>query len=210
MPERSFYEARARQEAKAAVAAIEAQTSAEIVVCLRPTSGPYRDADYLFGFLLSVAVLVAMLVVDRPFLDGSFPVGVVTAFLFGAVASAHIDPIRRLLVFPARKLAAVRTAARASFVDLGVSRTHRRTGVLLYVSIFERRVEIVPDTGFDAVVIKALGPEWKAAVSSLERSLTPGPDLDRFLAAMRALGPILARALPHAATDVNELPDEVQ
>src|SRR5580692_3425190 len=118
MPERSFYEARARQEAKAAVTAVEAQTSAEIVVCLRHSSSAYRDADYLFGFLLSLAVLVTMLFVERSFVEGSFPVGVVAAFLFGAVASAHIDPIRRLFVLPARRLAAVRLAARAAFVEL--------------------------------------------------------------------------------------------
>ncbi len=33
--------------------------------------------------------------------------------------------------------------------------------------------------------------------------------LDRFLAALRDFGPILAEKLPHHAGDVNELPDEV-
>ena len=207
MSERSFYEERAKREAKAAVVEIEGRTSAEIVVCVRHVSGTYRDADYLFGFLLSLAALLAMLFAEREFLLGSFPVGVVAAFVFGTVAAAHIDPIRRLLVFPARKLAAVRTAARAAFVEMGVSRTHHRTGILLYVSVFERRVEVVPDVGIDP---RALGPDWKTAVAALERSLTPSPDVDRFLGAMRALGPILAHALPHHAGDVNELPDEVQ
>jgi putative membrane protein len=207
MSERSFYEERAKREARAAVVEIEAQTSAEIVVCLRHVSGVYRDADYLFGFLVSLGALVTMLFVDHPFVLGSFPVGAVAGFVFGTIASAHIDPIRRILVFPARRLAAVRTAARAVFVELGVSRTHGRSGVLLYVSVFERRVEVVPDVGIDP---RALGPDWKTAVAALEQSLTPSPDVDRFLGAMRALGPVLGRALPRAADDVNELPDEVQ
>src|SRR5262249_29647905 len=38
MSERSFYQDRAKREAKAAVVAIEAQTSAEVVVCLRGSS----------------------------------------------------------------------------------------------------------------------------------------------------------------------------
>lgn len=207
MSERSFYEERVKREARAAVEAIEAQTSAEIVVCLRGASDHYRDADYLFGFLLALATLVTMLFVDRPFQLASFPIGVVAGFLFGSMASANVAQIRRLLVFPGRKLAAVRLAASAAFHDQGVSRTSGRTGVLVYVSMFERRVMVLPDVGVEAA---GLGAEWKTAVAALEGSLTPSPDPDRFLAAMRALGPVLSRRLPRAADDVNELPDEVQ
>jgi putative membrane protein len=204
MPERSFYEARAKQDAKAAVTAIEAQTSAEIVVCLRASSGAYRDADYLFGFLVSLVALVTMLFAGHPFTLASLPLGLVAGFLTGAVASANVAQIRRLLVFPARKAAAVSLAARGAFHDQGVTRTHGRTGILLYVSMFERRVEILPDVGIN---FRTLGPEWKAAVTALEGSLSPHPDIDRFLVAARALGPILGRVLPPAADDVN---DEVQ
>jgi putative membrane protein len=207
MSERSFYQERAKREAKAAVEAIEAQTSAEIVVCLRGSSDHYREVDYLFGFFTSLAALVTMLYVERSFVLASFPVGVVAAFLLGALASSHVAQIRRLLVFPARKRAAVRLCARAAFHDQGVSRTRHRTGVLLYISMFERRIEVVPDVGIEAA---HLGPEWKSAVARLEGCLAPSPDLDRFLSAMRALGPILGAALPREADDVNELPDEVQ
>jgi putative membrane protein len=207
MSERSFYEDRAKHEAKAAVESIEAQTSAEIVVCLRGASDNYREADYLFGFVLSLGALVGMLFVDRSFGLLSFPAGVLAAFLLGAAASANVAQIRRLLVFPSRKAAAVRLAARAAFVDQGVSRTHGRTGILVYISMFERRIEVLPDVGIAAA---GLGPDWKAAVDTLERSLRPSPDVPRFLAAMRALGPALAHRLPRAADDVNELPDEVQ
>jgi putative membrane protein len=207
MSESSFYEDRAKRAAKAAVEGIEAQTSAEIVVCLRGASDHYREADYLFGFLVSLATLVTMLYVERDFVLGSFPVGVVAGFLGGTLASAHVAQIRRLLLFPARKLAAVRLCARAAFHDQGVSRTRHRTGILLYISMFERRVEVLPDVGIEAA---HLGPDWKAAVATLEGSLAPSPDFDRFLAAVRALGPILGRSLPRTEDDVNELPDEVQ
>jgi len=179
MSEGSFYEARAKQEARAAVEAVEAQTSAEIVVCLRGASDMYRDADYLFGFLVSLVALVGMLLLDRPFRLASYPASVVSGFLLGSVASANVAPIHRLLVSSGRKAAAVHLAARAAFVDQGVSRTRGRTGILLYVSMFERRVEVLPDVGIQAA---GFGEDWKAAVAALERSLTPSPDLDRFLA----------------------------
>ena len=207
MSERSFYEERAKREVKAAVEGIEAQTSAEIVVCLRGSSEHYREADYLFGFAVSLVALVTMLYAGRTFVLGSFPLGVVAGFLAGTLASANVSQLRRLLVFPRRKSAATRLCARGAFHDQGVSRTRHRTGILLYISMFERRVEVVPDVGIEAA---GLGPEWKAAVTALEGSLLPSPDFDRFLVAMRALGPILGQHLPRAVDDVNELPDEVQ
>ena len=73
--------------------------------------------------------------------------------------------------------------------------------------MFERRVEVLLDVGVNS---RSLGPEWKAAVTALEGSLSPHPDIDRFLAAARALGPILGRVLPRVADDVNEPPDEVR
>ncbi len=201
MSERAFYEDRAKNEAKDAVAAVEAQTSAEIVVCLRGASASYREADYLFGFLCSLAALVTMLYAERGFRAISFPLGALAAFVLGAMLSRGLAPIRRVFVMPGRKMEMVRLAARASFVDLGVSRTSGRTGVLVYLSMFERRVEVVPDIGIDAA---PLGPEWKTAVAALERSLSPSPDVDRFLRAMRALGPILGKALPRAEDDADE------
>src|SRR5438045_3928208 len=54
----------------------------------------------------------------------------------------------------------VLAAARAAFVELGVHRTRARTGVLVYVSVRERRVELVCDV---AVVDKVAGLERLAA-----------------------------------------------
>ncbi len=201
MSERSFYEDRAKREAQAAVEAIEAQTSAEIVVCLRGSSGGYRDADYLFGLLSALGALLVLTFVARPAQVGSVPAGAVAAFLLGAVVSANVAPVRRLLLFRRRMIHEVRTAARAEFVDMGVSRTEGRTGILLYISMFERRVEVVPDIGVDT---RALGPEWKAAVAALERSLDSGPDVGRLVAAMRGLGPVLGRGLPREAGEEGE------
>ena len=58
----------------------------------------------------------------------------------------------------------MRTAARAAFVDQGISRTRGRTGILVFVSLFEREVEVVADVGVDPVL---LGEDWTRAVAAL-------------------------------------------
>ena len=206
MAESSFFEDSAKSETRKAVADIEAQTSAEIVVALRRTAGSYRAADYLVGFVLAVVALLVMLFTEHEFRLLAFPGGVIAAFVFGAFASASIPPLRRTFTLPSRRRDEVRRAARAAFVDLGVSRTRARTGVLVFVALFEREVEIVADIGVDPEI---LGEEWTKAVLALRDSQKPQPSFARFVERLRALAAPLAAALPRAKDDVNELPDEV-
>jgi putative membrane protein len=99
----------------------------------------------------------------------------------------------------------VRSAARAAFVDLGISRTSGRWGVLVYVSILERAAEVVPDLGVD---LGMMGEEWTRAVKAIHVAAAR-LDFEAFKAAALALGPVLGKAHPHRDDDVNELPDEV-
>jgi putative membrane protein len=206
MSEASFYQERAKSDTRDAVGDIEARTSAEIVVALRRISGPYRDADYLAGFLLALVALLVMLFADHTFPLLSFPAGMIGAFVAGAFFSTGIAPVRRALTHPARRRAQVRAAARAAFVDLGISRTQGRTGILVFVSLFEREVEVVADVGVDPVL---LGEDWTRAVAALRASVRPSPTFDAFRAALLGLAVPLEQGMPRAADDVNELPDEV-
>ncbi len=119
--------------------------------------------------------------------------------------SAAAPPVRRLFTTARRIEDTVRAAARAAFYDNGVLRTRGRTGMLVYVSLFERRVELVPDVGIDQA---ALGAEWTEAKARLAVAVRR-TDVDTFLTTIAAMGPLLGRALPRADDDVNELPDEV-
>jgi uncharacterized membrane protein len=77
----------------------------------------------------------------------------------------------------------------------------------VFVAGFERTVEVVADLGIDP---NLLGTAWTEARGALGRAVSGRSPFDRFLQALRALGPVLGRALPRAADDENELPDEIQ
>lgn len=205
MSAREFLDPEARQRVAQAVAALEQTTAAEVVVAVRKTSGHYRHADYLLGALLALAGLLVFLFHPAPFDEDLFPVAEVALFAAGAMLSVSVAPLRRLLVAPLVRLGNVRTAARAAFHDLGVSRTRQRTGLLVYVALFEREVEVVTDTG---LAPDQLGPAWSSALTALTASVRDA-SLDAFVSALASLGPPLAKAHPRAADDVNELPDEV-
>ncbi|MDO9015645.1 MAG: hypothetical protein Q8S73_07180 [Deltaproteobacteria bacterium] len=201
-----FLQPEARRRAAEAIAAIEAQTCAEVVVTVRRQSGDYLAADRLGGALLAFACLLVLLFHPHPFAVATMPVDVLLAFGLGALIAARSTVVRRALTRPAARAQLVRTAARAAFVDQGVSRTRRRGGVLVYVSLLEGDVEVLPDVGLDPA---ALGPGWSDRVAAL-RAAVARADVDAFVAALTALGPALALAMPRDPDDVDELPNTVE
>jgi putative membrane protein len=128
------------------------------------------------------------------------------AFGLGSVLAAKFDTILRLLSRPSTIESNLHGAARAAFFDLGISRTSGRTGILVYVSLFERRCVLLTDLGIEPA---ALEPAWSAVKQELEQAVKRR-GLPAFQRALQSLGPLLGGVHPRSEDDVNELPDEVQ
>jgi putative membrane protein len=202
----AFFGDDATSRAADAVKAVEMQTSAEVVVAVRPASGDYRATDYHVGFILMGVIVAYMLVAPQVFTLGTMALDGVIAFIVGALLSANVGPVRRLLLRKAKLDANVETAARATFYELGISRTSGRNGILVFVSAFERRCTVVPDIGVD---LEAVGGDYEAACKAMDEAARK-LDLESFLHAVEQLGPPLGKVMPREDDDVNELPDEVQ
>jgi putative membrane protein len=201
----AFTDKAAKTEVASAIRDIERVTCAEVVVAVRASSGHYRHTDYLVGFALSFAALLIFLFDSHEFSIDWMPLDSLIAFALGTFISTSVPPLRRALTSRRLMRGNVRTAARAAFVDLGIDETSGRTGILVYVSMFEKTVEVVADAGIDTAV---LGAPFTSAIAALDTALRRGPSFPRFTEALRALGPILSKALPRLADDINELPDE--
>ncbi len=198
--EAAFYTDAARTRVTEAVASVESQTAAEVVVVVQRTSDTWREVDLAVGALAGFAVLLLVLFHPKPIPVIVMPLDVALGFAAGAVLCASVSPLKRALLPRHRVGVLVLAQARAAFVEQGVSRTTGRTGILVYVSTFERRVEIVADVGVDPETVRA-------ELDALRSSLQGGADFDQFIAKLCALGAPLGTALPRSADDVNELPD---
>ena len=206
MSEVAFFRPDAKQRAAQAVRAVEAQTSAEVVVAVRRKSGDYRVAAYHFGLLLLAAVVIYMLIAPRVFTVGAMALDGLLAFLVGLAAGRAFRGLTRMLT-PQRTLRAnVQAAARAAFYDLGIGRTKARNGILVFVSTFEGYHALLPDVGVDP---QKLEPVWSRTGEQMAAALR-AREPERFFAALEGLGTVLGEVMPRAADDVNELPDEVQ
>ncbi len=206
MSERDFFSDEAKRAAAASVRRVEAQTSAEVVVAVRKSSGHYGVLAYHFGLGLAALVVSYLLVAPTVYSVGAIAIEGLLAFALGTLLAANFDTLRRALSRRTTLSENANSAARATFFDLGISRTSGRNGLLVYVSLFERRCVVLTDIGIDAT---ELGPGWPTAGGQLEQAVKRR-DLQAFQQALESLGPVLERVHPRSEDDVNELPDEVQ
>jgi uncharacterized membrane protein len=201
-----FLSVEAQRTVQAAVTQAEAATSAEIIVAVRRLSGRYREADYLFGFIMALVALLALLYLPDEFPLWVFVPETALAFLIGTVIASRSPWLRRWLTTTGVKRENVRQAALATFAEMPCSRLPGRNGVLVYVALMERQVEVVTDCGLR---LTALGAAWKEACAALDAAVRPREDVDRFVVALRNLGTVIGREHPRMEDDVNELPDAV-
>jgi putative membrane protein len=195
----------AHARVREAIVAIERQTGAEVVVTVAPRAGDYRHADARFGALLSLLALLVYYFYPAPLPDDLALLLVVLCYPLGAAIAAVAPPLRRLLARKRLLRDNLLREARSRFIEQGIGKTRGRTGVLVFVSRFERGVEVVPDVG---IPVAAMGSAWSAAIRALDTAAR-AEDLSPFLTALADLGRALAIAVPRAADDRNELPDEV-
>ena len=188
-----------------AVRELEQRSAVELVVEVRARSGSYAHADARFAAALvfvSLVVLVFMPITVPPItvlLDS------VAFYALGIGIARRSDAIRRLFTSKRERLLAVRTQAAALFHDRGVANTSGETGVVLYISLLERRIEVLADRG---VLQHIVAHEWNAALAELHGERPRSPE--EVIAAIRRLGGVLEHRLPAGGTDTDELSNEVR
>lgn len=90
------------------------------------------------------------------------------------------------------------------FGRLGVWDTAENSGVLIYVQLVDRQVEILADRGIAARVPQAV---WEEICRAMEAAFRVGDYRAAALAAIHRTGELLAEHFPAVGENPNELPD---
>ena len=101
-------------------------------------------------------------------------------------------------------LKSARERALQVFSELNVWDTAERNGVLIYVLLAERDVEIVADSGFEGRVSNA---EWQRVCTLIEREFAAGQWRDGMLHGIEAATALLTREFPASGPNRNEQQD---
>ena len=205
MSERAFLLPEAKRRATEAIRTVESQTSAEVVVAVRHAAERHVRTSLVFGGAVAVVALVVMLVSPRVYDVRTMPLDALLAFVLGGLACHFVPALRRRLTPRALRLAAAERGARAAFAALGIEKTRQRSGILVFVALFERTALLVPDEGIPTPL---LGDAYQAIGSGLAKSVA-ALDFEAFLRELTELGPLLSGVLPRRPDDENELCDDV-
>jgi len=98
-------------------------------------------------------------------------------------------------------------AADRAFDRLGMRRTRDRNGVLVFVVPSRRRFVVLGDRGIHEKVGQVF---WESVTGSMSESFRAGDFTEGLVRGIEMIGVQLCEHFPYdAATDTNELPDEV-
>lgn len=198
----------------AAVKEAERRTSGEIVPYVVDRSDSYTEAEWRGGVLAGTATLVAFMVQQesshswmQPGLAQVIIVSMV-AFLAGALAVRYVPFCKRLLVGRAAMDRRVHQKAAEAFVAEEVFDTRERTGVLIFLSLFEHKVVVIGDSGINA---KVKHSDWEGIVQLIVAGIQSRKAADGLISAIGQCGDLLERAgVAIRKNDADELSDNLR
>lgn len=187
-----------------AILASEQKTSGEIVAMITAESSSYHYVAYLWAASVALAM-------PWPFIAWTWwPVQhiyVLQLLTFAACAVLFLwRPIRFWLIPKPVKRARAHRRAVEQFLAQDLHTTSGRTGVLIFVSVAERFVEVLADAGIHTKVPEA---DWRRIVDGLTSAISEDRAGDGFVAAIEAVGERLAQHFPPGEIDPNELPNHL-
>ncbi len=198
------------EEQKAAIAVtiaeVESRTAGEVAIMVVDQSDTYPESRILAGILLGG--IGATVVTDRWFADSLWtflPLAIGLA-LFAGWSVKHLPAVKRFFIPKARLEHMVREQALQSFYEKGLYKTREASGVLFFISLFERRVWILADKGIYAKIPQQALQEHATAIA---QGIKGGNAATALCHEIGRVGEILARHFPARPDDTNELSDEV-
>jgi len=213
-----------REKISAAISAAEARSNGEIVAVATPISDPYHDVALHWALIPLFAVLAwaawrpTALAWWYDFLFGGWSPDptlsqLLTLLMFFAALKFTVAllilkwmPLRLALTPAATKQRRVRRRAFVVFKAAAEKRTAGRTGILIYLSMAERRAEIVAD---EAILKVTDDHTWGEAMAALVGEVREGRAGDGIVAAIERVGTVLAEHFPRTDEDINEIPDKL-
>ena len=197
----------------------ESKTSGEILTVIANRSGSYTGRVIVVGLVGLVIFSLAYLTflpaaghfLRRFFWDfqarhalWTLLVGQAAVFLIIYGLFSLIPGLKSLIISRRDKDDKVRHRAESSFFRHHITSTKGGTGVLVFISLFERRVELLVDAAIAGEIPKQT---WQGVVRGIVAGIKNKRFVDDLCAQVIHVGEILSKDFPRRAGDVNELPD---
>ena len=201
----AFLEAVEKQEIEAAIVAAEKSTSGELIAVVAGDADDYLYVSMMWAAMFSLALPGLMALLQLHSLhEHAYAIQIASFFLFAIIFRWR--PLLLLITPKALKYERAHRLAVEQFLSHNLHHTKERTGVLIFVAVAERYIEIIADKGINDKVGEE---QWESIVDDFRSALHIGHTAKGFVTAIEACGALLAEAFPVRTDDENELPDQL-
>lgn len=196
LPVTSFLAPAETETIEARVAELEASFGVEVVTLIVAKADVYPETVWkAFALGAAIACLVATLgdILRPDWVTATTVLGSAIAIL-GAGATCtllavYVPAFARLFLRESRATLEVQQYAKVQFLERELFATPERTAILLLVSLLERRVVLLPDTGLHARVSAA---EWDTVIARMTGALRAGRSGAALLDGLAGVSELLA------------------
>lgn len=206
-----------QQKISEAVSDAESKIHAEIVPVFMTSSDDYTEAKLRGAILGATLTSLSILLYDH--LMGWYQLfllqndwlfvstialgGILGYFLFG-----YIPILKKLLVSKQKMQQTSNAMAERVFGEYKLFETKERNGILIFISLFEHKIEILPDKGIKDKIAK---DEWQKVIEEMKPSLRAKQFDEAFLSSIAKITQILETYKITRNGDItNELPDHLR
>jgi putative membrane protein len=211
---------RDKETIKEAIGRAEKNTSGEIVTAIIKESSDYAFYELLtaiIGGFLTYLISIYFYAEIAQWLEGLFwdYTDIYTAtFLGGAVILStgtiyllvNVPGIDRFIVPGKIITRRVNQRAKGHFLEAGLSNTRDRTGILIFISYREKRIELLADSGISSLIPEE---KWKGIVNDLIVEIKKKKIGEGIVKAVEECGELLSEHFPIKSDDTNELPNDI-
>ncbi|WP_147819592.1 TPM domain-containing protein [Salidesulfovibrio onnuriiensis] len=204
MGAQSFLTAEEQRKIIECVKDVETRTSGEIVPVIASESYHYPSAVAFGSLLLGVAAAVAACMYL-----GSEDMWMFLAIFLGAycvfqIVLRYASILKKPFVSRRQMAEEVDEAAITNFYLNGLHHTRDQTGIIIYVSVYERMVQVLADKGINDKVDPQV---WNEVVRIVTKGIRTGAPADGICQAIARCGELITEHFPIKADDTDELPN---
>ena len=201
---KSFFTDTEQQRIIEAVQAVEKRTSGEVVPMIVEQSYDYPQAEIIGG--AAIAIILATLG-SYFFFSSELSKFLIIFFILYLPCRwlvRGIPSIKKMLIHKDEMKAEVAERAKVAFIDHGLHYTRDNTGILILISLFEQKVQVLADKGINSVV-----PEhtWDGVVKTIVGGMNNGTACESLCEAIHTCGDLLTENFPCKDDDTDELPN---
>jgi putative membrane protein len=202
----TFFSDEEKERIRQAVESAESRTSGEIATMVVDQSDRYHEAEVLGGILVAGLVALIIAIVVQHVTIWTYIPMVCILYIPARLLFIRVQRLKLPFINKLRMMHAVRERAVRAFYEKGLYKTRDENGILIFISILERKVWILGDRCVDLKIPQAT---WQSHANEISAGIRDGRSCDALCAVIGGCGQVLAEHFPRKEDDTNELPDDM-